>query len=125
MYPDVAVSFRYGISLTEIQFKCQGPGGRWHKHKRNCHPSKRDAISQRDAAFANTDLLNVDNSYIVITNADQFNAAGLEVLKNMLILPDDDSDHASFENGEQFYVEGEITKVSLRRVDTSLSCLAR
>lgn len=72
-------------------------------------------------SFGYADLLNVDNYYIVITNADQFKAADLEVLKNMVILLDDDSDHASFENGEQFYAEGEMTKVSLSSVDTSLS----
>ena len=85
-------------------------------HKKNC---KRSSIAKRDAAFENLDELSLDNSYIVITNAANFQNVDLDVMKGMVILRDDhpggDEDnpnHASFESGETFYAEGEATQVS-------------
>ena len=64
--------------------------------------------------FDRPDLLSVDNSYITITNAEYFNDADLEVLKHMIIIPDETegSSEASFEVGDEFYAEGELTQVS-------------
>lgn len=58
--------------------------------------------------------MSVDNSYVVIHNATNFAATELEVLKNMVIYPDEDeaSQYASFESGEEFFAEGELTDVS-------------
>ena len=62
-------------------------------------------------------MLSIDNSYIVITNAEHFNHGDLEVLKHMIIIPDGDDDEsttqASFEVGDVFYAEGEFTQVGL------------
>ena len=67
----------------------------------------------RDAAFDRADLMSVDNSYIVITNAANFQDTDLNVLKEMVILPaEDGSNEASFEAGEDFYADGELTQVS-------------
>lgn len=60
--------------------------------------------------------MNVENSYIAITNAGAFQRADLEVLRQMVIMPEEstDTDHASFESDldENFYAEGVLTKVS-------------
>ena len=111
--PAASRPFRTDLSLPlQKHWKCKDAGGRWRAHKDHC---KRDAIAERDVAFANPDLLSVDNSYIVITNAAAFQHTELEVLKQMVIMPDEDDDnpHASFEghDGGDFYSEGQLTTV--------------
>lgn len=88
--------------------------GKWHSKKKHC---KRDLIAERDAAFARPDLMNVDNSYIAITNAANFKPTELGVLKEMVIMLNDNNEETSgafFEGpGESFSVEGILTQVSL------------
>jgi hypothetical protein len=56
--------------------------------------------------------LNEHSSYIVIDNASNFTKPDLDVLKDMVILRDqEDSNYATFES-EAFTVEGSATKVS-------------
>ena len=89
--------------------------GKWHKHHKHC----KRASFPRDTSFDRPDLLNTDNSYIAITNADNFQRAELDVLRGMVVMVDDDGGHedpttqAFFENGEDggFYAEGEVTQV--------------
>lgn len=65
--------------------------------------------------FANPDLMSIDNSYIAITNAPNFNDADLNVLKQMAVMPteDDTSTYATFEGNDGcFYAEGDLSRVS-------------
>lgn len=44
-------------------------------------------------------------------NAHKLNDGEMDVLKKMVIMPNEDSDEASFEVGEGFYAEGALTQV--------------
>lgn len=59
--------------------------------------------------------MSVDDSYIVLTNAANFQSTKLDVLKQMVIFPDENSESifTPFEVDDKFYAEGQVTQVRL------------